>query len=78
MHVQFYLNLLDTYLPDEAERVQVLFAVENIPSIRRKADFCFRWIDSLGDVQRLETAAHRKALLLNLICFAACIEGLFF
>ena len=78
MHVQFYLNLLDTYLPDEAERVQALSAVENIPSIRRKADFCLRWIDSLGDAQRLETAAHRKALLLNLTCFAACIESLFF
>jgi ribonucleoside-diphosphate reductase beta chain len=78
VHVQFYLNLLDTYLPDEADRIEAFSAVENIPSIRRKAEFCFKWIDSLGDVQRLETAADRKAFLLNLICFAACIEGLFF
>jgi ribonucleoside-diphosphate reductase beta chain len=78
VHVQFYLNLLDTYLPDEADRIEAFSAVENIPSIRRKAEFCFRWIDSLGDLHRLETAADRKAFLLNLICFAACIEGLFF
>jgi ribonucleoside-diphosphate reductase beta chain len=78
VHVQFYLNLLDTYLPDEAERAQAFAAVENIPSIRRKAEFCFEWIDSLGDVRRLESKADRKAFLLNLICFAACIEGLFF
>jgi ribonucleoside-diphosphate reductase beta chain len=78
VHVQFYLNLLDTYLPNEADRVEAFSAVENIPSIRRKAEFCFRWIDSLGAVPRLETAADRKAFLLNLICFAACIEGLFF
>jgi ribonucleoside-diphosphate reductase beta chain len=78
VHVQFYLNLLDTYLPDENERAKAFAAVENIPSIRRKAQFCFRWIDSLGDVRRLETRQDRRTFLLNLICFAACIEGLFF
>lgn len=78
VHVQFYLNLLDTYLPNETERMQAFDAVVNIPSIRHKAEFCFRWIDSLGDVDRLDTHEDRKAFLLNLICFAACIEGLFF
>ncbi|MFI7423811.1 ribonucleotide-diphosphate reductase subunit beta [Nonomuraea sp. NPDC049684] len=78
VHVQFYLNLLDTYVPDEEERFAAFAAVENIPSIRRKAEFCFRWIDSIGSLQRLETREDRRAFLLNLICFAACIEGLFF
>ncbi|MGL5857170.1 MAG: ribonucleotide-diphosphate reductase subunit beta [Angustibacter sp.] len=78
VHVQFYLNLLDTYLPDEQQRAQAFAAVEHIPSIRRKAEFCFRWIDSIGTLDRLDTAADRQAFLLNLICFAACIEGLFF
>jgi ribonucleoside-diphosphate reductase beta chain len=78
VHVQFYLTLLDTYVPDEAERFEAFAAVENIPSIKRKADFCFRWIDSINSLDRLETAADRRAFLLNVICFAACIEGLFF
>src|SRR5262245_46003982 len=78
VHVQFYLTLLDTYIPDENERFQAFAAVENIPSIKRKADFCFRWIDSVFELRRLSTAEERKAFLLNLICFAACIEGLFF
>jgi ribonucleoside-diphosphate reductase beta chain len=78
VHVQFYLTLLDTYVPDEKERFEAFAAVENIPSIRRKAEFCFTWIDSIDQLHRLETAADRKAFLLNLICFAACIEGLFF
>ncbi|WP_066360024.1 ribonucleotide-diphosphate reductase subunit beta [Herbidospora mongoliensis] len=78
VHVQFYLNLLDTYVPDEQERFAAFAAVENIPSISRKAEFCFRWIDSLGDLKTLETKDDRRAFLLNLICFAACIEGLFF
>jgi len=78
VHVQFYLNLLDTYVPDEKERAQAFDAVENIPSIARKAEFCFKWINSLHELRELRTADDRRAFLLNLICFAACIEGLFF
>ncbi|SDS61705.1 ribonucleotide-diphosphate reductase subunit beta [Actinoplanes derwentensis] len=78
VHVQFYLNLLDTYVPDEQERNEAFAAVENIPSIARKAEFCFKWIDSVFDLRALETKEHRRAFLLNVICFAACIEGLFF
>lgn len=78
VHVQFYLTLLDTYVPDEAERFEAFAAVENIDSIKRKAGFCFRWIDSVFELRELRSAADRRAFLLNLICFAACIEGLFF
>jgi ribonucleoside-diphosphate reductase beta chain len=78
VHVQFYLNLLDTYVPDDKERNEAFAAIENIPSIRRKAEFCFRWIDSVFELRRLSTRDERRAFLLNLICFAACIEGLFF
>ncbi|MDE2155290.1 MAG: ribonucleotide-diphosphate reductase subunit beta [Xanthomonadaceae bacterium] len=78
LHVQFYLTLLDTYIPDPAERNKAFAAIGNIPSIRAKGEFCFKWIDSIRDLPRLETRAHRRQFLLNLICFAACIEGLFF
>lgn len=78
VHVQFYLTLLDTYVPDEEERHEAFAAVDNIPSIKAKADFCFRWIDSVFELRALESREHRKAFLLNLICFAAVIEGLFF
>jgi ribonucleoside-diphosphate reductase beta chain len=78
VHVQFYLTLLDTYVPDELERAAAFAAVANIPSIARKAEFCFKWIDSVFELRELRTAADRRAFLLNLICFAACIEGLFF
>ena len=70
LHVQFYLTLLDAYIPDPARRAEAFAAVENIPSIRRKAAFCFRWIESIQSLGRLETRAHRRQFLLNLICFA--------
>jgi ribonucleoside-diphosphate reductase beta chain len=78
LHVQFYLTLLDTYIPDHAEREQAFAAVENIPSIKKKADFCLKWIDSINDLDSLQTKEDRRKFLLNLICFASCIEGLFF
>jgi ribonucleoside-diphosphate reductase beta chain len=78
VHVQFYLTLLDTYVPDAGERAAAFAAVENIPSIARKAEFCFKWINSLFQLRELRTVADRRTFLLNLICFAACIEGLFF
>jgi len=78
LHIQFYLTLLDNYIPDPAERHQAFAAVESIPSIRQKAEFCFRWINSVNTLERLETKADRQQFLLNLICFATCIEGLFF
>jgi ribonucleoside-diphosphate reductase beta chain len=78
VHVQFYLTLLDTYLPDPDDRAAAFAAVENIPSIREKAGFCFRWMDEVESLDRLETREDRRRFLLNLVCFAACIEGLFF
>ena len=78
LHVQFYLTLLDTYIPDHHERAAAFSAVENIPSIKKKADFCLKWIDSINDLDSLQTKEDRKKFLLNLICFAACIEGMFF
>ncbi len=77
LHVQFYLNLLDNYIPDADERAAAFAAIDNIPSIRAKAEFCFKWMDSVGKGPLL-TAEDRRRFLMNLICFATCIEGLFF
>lgn len=77
-HVEFYLTLLDTYISEPEERKKAFDAVENIPSIRRKAEFCFKWIDSINTLEVLRNADERRSFLLNLVCFACCIEGLFF
>ncbi|HEY4242774.1 MAG TPA: ribonucleotide-diphosphate reductase subunit beta [Kofleriaceae bacterium] len=78
LHVQFYLTLLDTYVPDHTERQRAFSAIDNIPSIRQKAQFCLRWIDSVQSLEQLTTRDDRRRFLLNVIAFAACIEGLFF
>ncbi|MCP5473109.1 MAG: ribonucleotide-diphosphate reductase subunit beta [Sinobacteraceae bacterium] len=78
LHVQFYLTLLDNYVPDAARRAQAFSAIENIPSIRAKARFCDKWTGYVADLQRIETDEDRRRFLMNLTCFASCIEGLFF
>ena len=78
VHVQFYLTLLDNYIPEPSERNAAFAAVDNIPSISKKADFCMKWMDSIQELDTLETDEHRRQFLLNLVCFAGCIEGLFF
>ena len=78
VHVQFYLTLLDSYIPDPAERNQAFAAINNIPSIRKKAEFSFKWTDSIHDLTVLKNKDDRRRFLKNLICFAAFNEGLFF
>ncbi|HXG36914.1 MAG TPA: ribonucleotide-diphosphate reductase subunit beta [Dehalococcoidia bacterium] len=78
LHIQFYLTLLDAYIPDSEERERAFAAVENVPSIKRKADFCFRWMDSIHELDQIRSDDDARRFLLNLICFAACTEGLFF
>jgi ribonucleoside-diphosphate reductase beta chain len=78
LHIQFYLTLLDNYVPDQQRRAEAFAAIENIPSIRRKAEFCQRWTDDVFAVERTQSQAEKRRFLLNLTCFACCIEGLFF
>jgi ribonucleoside-diphosphate reductase beta chain len=78
LHVQFYLTLLDNYIPDMKERERAFAAIHNIPSIKAKADFCFRWIDSIHELSELKSAKDRRRFLMNLITFACAVEGLFF
>ncbi len=78
LHIQFYLTLLDNYVPDPERRAQAFAAIENVPSIRRKADFCQRWMNEVFSLERLTCEHDQRRFLLNLTCFAACIEGLFF
>ena len=68
-HVEFYLTLLDAYIPDPEERKAAFDAIENIPSIRKKAEFCYRWIDSIQRLTEIQDVEDRRDFLLNLICF---------
>lgn len=78
LHVETYLLLVDNYIPDQEERKAAFSAYQNIPSVKRKADFCFKYMDSIEKIDRLDTDEKRRQFVENLICFATCVEGLFF
>ena len=78
LHVQAYLTLLDNYLPDDQERFQAFDAINNVPSIKKKGEFCFKWIDTMSSMDRLDTDEQKREFLMNLATFAAAVEGLFF
>lgn len=65
IHAETYSLLIDTYIKDETEKNYLFHAIDNVPSIKKKADWALRWIENAPSF------AHR------LVAFAA-VEGIFF
>jgi ribonucleoside-diphosphate reductase beta chain len=78
LHVQFYLTLLDNYVTDHAERAEMFDAINNIPSVKAKAEWTFKWMDQMNAIDIIETDEQRKTFLMNLLAFTMGVEGLFF
>lgn len=78
LHVETYLLLVDSYIPDVEERTAAFDAYKSIPSVKMKADFCMKYMDSIEKLDILDSDEKRRQFVENLICFAACVEGLFF
>lgn len=66
IHAEAYALFIDTYIKDHAERNHLFNAIENIPCVKKKADWALKWIGS-------ETATFAERLLAF-----ACVEGIFF
>jgi len=64
VHSETYSLLIDTYIKDPIEKDKLFHAIDNYPSIKEKADWALKWIQSDSFAERL-------------IAFAA-IEGIFF
>jgi len=64
VHSETYSLLIDTYIKDSKERDHLFNAIETVPSVKRKADWALKWINSESFAERL-------------IAFAA-VEGIFF
>jgi ribonucleoside-diphosphate reductase beta chain len=64
IHSETYSLLIDTYIKDTKEKSFLLNAIDNLPCVKKKADWAMRWIDNASFAERL-------------ISFAA-VEGIFF
>lgn len=66
IHSEVYSLLIDTYIKDPKEKNETFHAIENSPAIKRKADWCMKWIND-----------HTSPFAQRLIAFAI-VEGVFF
>lgn len=66
IHSHTYSLLIDTYVTDEVERDRIFNAITHIPCIKKKADWCFKWIADMD-----------ASFSQRLIAFAI-VEGVFF
>jgi ribonucleoside-diphosphate reductase beta chain len=64
IHSETYSLLIDSYIKDKAEQLNLFNAIETIPAIKKKAEWALRWIENGTFTERL-------------IAFAA-VEGIFF
>jgi len=78
LHQDFYNILLDNYIPDMTEREQIFDAVNTLPSVRAKAEFCLKWFADGIELDVLDTDEKKQKYLMNIITFAAAVEGLQF
>lgn len=65
IHSIMYAQLLDTYIINEAEKQHLFQAIETIPSVKEKAVWAQKWIES------------DASFATRLVAFA-CVEGIFF
>lgn len=65
IHSETYSLLIDQYVKDKDEQLKYFRAIDEIPCIRKKAEWALKWIDSE------ESYATRLAAF-------ACVEGIFF
>ena len=64
IHSETYSLLIDTYIKDDNEKDRLFNAIDTVPSVKKKADWALKWIESDSFAERL-------------IAFAA-VEGIFF
>ena len=64
VHSETYSLLIDTYIQDPAEKDRLFNAIDNIPAVKKKAEWALYWIVSATFQERL-------------VAFAA-VEGMFF
>jgi ribonucleotide reductase beta subunit family protein with ferritin-like domain len=65
IHSEVYANMIDGFIMDKKEKLDLFNAIIHYPAIKKKADWCIKYIQSTDDFR------------VRLIAFAVC-EGIFF
>jgi len=60
-----YSLLIDTYIKDKKEKNELFNAMDEIPCIKKKAEWCFKWMN-------------KEAPFIQRLVAFSCVEGIFF
>lgn len=66
IHSEMYSLLIDTYVKDPAEKALLFNAVEEMPAVKKKAEWAFKWI------------GNKQASFAERVVAFAAVEGIFF
>ena len=66
VHSETYSLLIDTYIENKQEKLDILRAIQTIPCVQKKAEWALQWIDS------------KEASFATRLMAFAVIEGIFF
>ena len=66
IHSETYSLLIDTYINNDSEKSFLFNAIYNIPCVKKKAEWCYKWME---DTQ--------SSFETRLVAFC-CVEGIFF
>lgn len=66
IHAESYALMIDTYIKDPVKKEMLFNAIEEIPCIKKKADWALKWI------------TNDKATFGERLLAFACVEGIFF
>lgn len=62
IHSEQYAILIDTYINDSQEKERLFSAIENIPAVKRKADWAIKWIQEGSTLQQGIPGIHLENL----------------
>ncbi len=63
IHSEMYSRLIETYISDPADQARLFNAVEEMPAVKRKAEWAMRWI------------GHKRASFGERVVAFAAVEG---
>lgn len=66
IHSEMYSRLIETYIKDAAEKASLFNALEEMPAVKRKAEWAMKWI------------GHKNASFGERVVAFAAVEGIFF
>ena len=69
VHAEQYSLLIDTYIQDSTEKRKLFNAIDNIPAIKKKAEWIMKW---------MKNGSEENASLIQRILAFVCVEGIFF